>query len=199
MIIGLTGGIATGKSTVARLLRESGMQVLSADELAHQVMEPEGPAYAAVLREFGPEILTADGRIDRKQLGRIVFTDPQRRRKLESLVHPPVIAVIQKAITEHRANHPGRILLVEVPLLFEAGMAESFDRVLVVSASPEAQQRRLQERDGLKDAEIGARIASQMPLAEKEAQADNVIVNNGSRDDLRRQTAGFLQGLEDES
>jgi dephospho-CoA kinase len=175
MIIGLTGGIATGKSTVARLLRKSGLQVLSADELAHRVIEPAGPAYAEVLQEFGPEVLTADGKIDRKQLGRIVFTDPERRHKLESLIHPPVIAAIREASAEHRNNHPDQTLLIEVPLLFEAGMADDFDRVLVVSASPEVQRRRLRERDGLNDAEIGARIASQMPLAEQEARADFVI------------------------
>ena len=199
MIIGLTGGIATGKSTVAGLLRESGLQVLSADELAHQVIEPGGPAYDAVVREFGPEIVKADRSINRKALGRVVFRDPERLRKLESLVHPPVIMAIAAAIDEYRRSGSGEPFVVEVPLLFEAGLDILFDRVLVVSASLEVQRHRLRERDGLSDAEIEKRIASQMPLAEKEARADYVIFNNGNLDDLRRQTVDFLQSLEDES
>lgn len=199
MIIGLTGGIATGKSTVAGLLRENGLQVLDADQLAHQAIEPGGPAYAAVIREFGPDIVKANRSIDRKQLGKIVFKDPERRRRLEELVHPSVIKAIEAAIARHRAGGAEQPLVVEVPLLFEVGLAGLFDRVLMVSMAPEVQRRRLQQRDKLSNEEIETRIASQMPLTEKEARADYVIFNNGSLDELRRQAVNFLQSLEDES
>lgn len=178
MLVGLTGGIATGKSTVARMLADRGAVVLSADDAARQVTAPGSPALAEIARAFGPSVLRPDGSLDRAALAATVFDDPQARRRLEALTHPPILALLRTQIQEARAAlPPGGVIVVEVPLLFEAGMEDWFDRVVVVTA-PEAQQvARLAGRSDLSPEEARRRIAAQMPLADKEARAQMVIRN----------------------
>lgn len=182
--IGITGGIASGKSTVARIIREMGYRVLDADQLARQVVEPGKPAYQEVVRVFGQEVLRPDGNLDRKKLAGIVFSDAKQRHKLEQIIHPAVKTAIKQE-REEFFRDGGQVLFVEVPLLYEAGWEDFFDAVWVVTVKPELQQQRLLERDRITPKEAAQRIATQWPLSQKEKLADWVIENNGEYADLK--------------
>lgn len=181
MIIGLTGGIATGKSTAARILEDLGARVIDADKIAHEIMEKGEPGYRQVVGHFGEQILTKDCEIDRRRLGETVFDDPQERRKLEELTHPLIIREIKERIERASAE----VIIIEAPLLYEAGLDDFMDRVWVVACDRETQIERLQERDGLAAREAEKRIEAQMPLEEKCRRADRVIENNGDIEDLK--------------
>lgn len=193
--IGLTGGVATGKSTVAKLLQEKGIPVVSSDELAHQAMAPGGPAYDEIITVFGPEVLSPEGKINRRLLGEIVFKDQAARKRLEEIVHPVVIKEIRQEL-ERLARDGAPIVVVEVPLLFEVGLMDLFDYIWVVSSSYERQLQRLQERDRLTEIAAKERIAAQMSLAEKEKRADAVIKNDDGLDSLEEQLSVLLRTLE---
>ncbi|MGQ9778317.1 MAG: dephospho-CoA kinase [Bacillota bacterium] len=192
--VGLTGGYATGKSTVARILGELGAKVVEADALAHAAMKKGEPAWREVVTVFGPEVLRPDGEIDRAALGRIVFASPEWRRRLEGIVHPRVIAALRAAREEARQAGE-KVFVAEVPLLYEVGLEGDFDRVWVVSASPERQRRLALARDALTEGELAARLAAQMPLAEKERRAHLVIRNDGDLEELRRRVAAAWEEL----
>jgi dephospho-CoA kinase len=193
--IGLTGGIATGKSTVGRLLRQKGVIVVSSDELTHRAMTPNGAAYRRIVAEFGPEILTADGEINRRFLGKIVFKDDVARRKLEQIVHPIVMKEICDSF-EGYSKQGVPIVVVEVPLLFEVGWIDLFDQIWVVSSNLDRQLQRIYARDGLSEEEAKERIAAQLQLEEKEKRADVVIKNNNGLDSLEEQVSRLLRTLE---
>ncbi|NLW46635.1 MAG: dephospho-CoA kinase [Firmicutes bacterium] len=193
--IGLTGGIATGKSTVGRLLRQKGVVVVSSDELVHQAMAPDGAAYHRIVAEFGPEILAADGEINRRFLGTIVFKDDAARHKLEQIVHPIVIKEIRDSF-EGYLKQGVPIVVVEVPLLFEVGWIDLFDQIWVVSSSLDHQLQRIYARDGLAEEDARERIATQLQLEEKENRADVVINNNNGLDSLEEQVSLLLRTLE---
>jgi len=179
-IVGLTGGIATGKSTVAAVLRELGVTVIDADVVAREVVEPDRPAWQDIVAYFGPAILRPDRTIDRRQLGRLIFDDPEKRAALNRITHPRVIERMRELQADAvRQQGATGLVVLDVPLLFEAGMTGMVDEVWVVTARPETQLQRLMERDGLSVAEARQRIAAQMPLAQKAAQADRVIENDG--------------------
>lgn len=176
-VIGLTGGIATGKSTAAAFFRSMGVPVVDADAWAHRLLMPGGVNYDRVVKAFGCEILTADKRIDRRRLGRIVFADPQQRERLEKLTHPAIIAAIQKDLGElEKEKTP--VAILDHPLLFETKMNKLVDEVWVVTASRETQKARMTVRDGLSDEAIEQRLAAQMPLEEKARRADRVLPND---------------------
>jgi dephospho-CoA kinase len=181
-LVGLTGNIATGKSTVARILAELGACVIDADAVAHEMMRPSGPAYGAVVAAFGPEILAADGSIDRARLGAIVFRDPQAMRRLEAVVHPPTIAEVDRRI----AGAEAPVVVVEAIKLIEAGMHRSYDALWVVTAPRSAQIARLVTNRDLSREEAVLRVDGQSPQEEKAALADVVLVNDGSVADLRQ-------------
>jgi len=185
--LGLTGGIASGKSWVASLLRELDFHVLDADLLGHHLIEPGQAAHEDVGREFGREILRADGSVDRKKLGAIVFADPTRRKRLEEITHPAIGARQQRMLSVLDEEAFEGVVLWDAALLFESGGVAKMDRVVVVFADPETEGRRLMERDGLREAEARARIASQMPIAEKAKLADHVIDNSGTHEETERQ------------
>ncbi len=194
--IGLTGGVATGKSTVAKILKEKRIEVINSDELAHLAMAPEGPAYDKILSEFGPAILSSDRKINRRQLGEIVFKDEAARKRLEGIVHPIVIKGIRQALDGY-AKGGTRMVVVEVPLLFEAGLMDLFDHIWVVSSPYERQLQRLLERDRLTEVEAKERIEAQLPLEEKKKRADAVIENNNNGlDSLEKQVSTLLRTLE---
>ncbi|MGE5604412.1 MAG: dephospho-CoA kinase [Bacteroidota bacterium] len=193
--IGLTGGVATGKSTVAKLLHEKGIAIVSSDELAHQAMAPGGPAYDRIITEFGSKVVLPDGKINRRLLGEIVFKDQAARKSLEGIVHPIVIRGIREELESH-SRSGAQIVVVEVPLLFEAGLMDLFDYVWVVSSSYKRQLQRLQERDRLTKDEAEERIAAQMSLSEKEKRADAVIKNDDGLDSLEEQLSTLLRTLE---
>lgn len=192
--IGLTGGIASGKTTVANGLRSRGFAVVDADELARRAVEKGSPGLARVAQVFGPDLLLADGSLDRARLGRLVFAQPNLRLELEKIVHPEVRRL--SALERNRLEREGRaIAFYDVPLLFEKQMESMFDAVVVVFVSETLQRSRLVARNGLSDAEVLARLASQMPLTEKRARANFVIENNGSLADLENALDGLLARL----
>jgi dephospho-CoA kinase len=193
--VGLTGGIGTGKSTVGRIIREQGITVLNADEIGHRLMEPDGKAYREVVRQFRTGILNAEGQINRRELGRIIFDDDSARQRLEKIMHPLIIQTI-KTEMKLLAEYQCKLIFVEVPLLFEIGMEALFDSIWVVGASPEIQLNRLKERDCLSDEEARLRMATQIPLDQKEARADVVIRNNGSHRELEAEIIRLLKTLE---
>lgn len=194
-LIGLTGGIASGKSTVASLLRDAGMPVIDADRIAREVVEPGRPAHEAVVREFGNTILNDDGTIRRDRLAAIVFSDPEKRGRLEALTHPYIFRAIADEVRRlHRELHP-KFVVIDAALLFESRLNLSMDQVILVKASPEIQLRRLMDRDGFSETEAKQRIDSQMAIEEKERLSDFVIENEGSLEELHREVSGVLGQL----
>ncbi len=182
-IIGLTGGIATGKSTVAAMLADRGAAVVDADRIAREVVAPGTAGLEAVAGAFGPEVITASGELDRARLAGIVFADPESRHRLEALTHPLILARIADRVTGLALSGPP-LVAVDVPLLFEGGRQADFPGgVLLVYAAPAIQLRRLRERDGLGDEAGRQRLAAQLPIEQKRELATWVIDNGGSRAD----------------
>lgn len=185
--VGLTGGIASGKTFVVGLLRDFGCHVLDADATAHQVMEPGQPAHAEIVAHFGAEILDPEGRIDRPRLGAIVFADAAERAALNAIVHPRVYEAQARWLAEVAAGDPGGIAVIDAALMIETGSWRRFDRLVVVHCQPEIQLARLMERNGLTREAAGARIAAQLPVAEKLRYANFTIDTSAGFDDTRRQ------------
>jgi dephospho-CoA kinase len=179
LLVGLTGGIATGKSTVDAVLRELGAVIIDADVLAREVVEPGEPALAEIAAEFGPGVLGPDGRLDRKTLGAIVFADPERRRTLEAMTHPRMRERLLRRIDELTAEHFRGLVFYDAAVLIESGSHLMMDRLVVVIADEPTQIARLMARDGIDRDEALRKIKSQMPLAEKAKLADYVIDNSG--------------------
>jgi dephospho-CoA kinase len=180
LLVGLTGGLATGKSTVSEVLRALGCVVLDADALAREVVEPGQPALAAIVKDFGPEVLGPDGRLDRKRLGALVFADPERRRRLEALTHPAIRDRYLTRLAELETQGFEGIVVWDAPVMIEAGGYRHVDRLVVVVTDAATQRARALGRDG-DPADTERKIASQMPLAEKARLADYVIDNSGDR------------------
>ena len=188
--VGLTGGIATGKSTVGQMFVELGCHLIDSDRITHQLLEPGHPVHDAVVKEFGPRIVADDGTIDRRVLGDIVFREnPHARLALNSLVHPGVIQRQQEWLREMEQKDPAGIAIVDAALMIEVGTYKNYDKVIVVTCSPEIQKQRLMQRSGLKVDEIYSRIRSQMPMSEKVKYADFVIDNSGELRNTRNQVA----------
>jgi dephospho-CoA kinase len=184
--VGLTGGIACGKSTVARMLAEKGAVLIDFDEITHAVEDPGGPVWREIVRHFGEEILHEDRTIDRRKLGETVFADREKRELLNRLVHPAIFEEWQRRLAEIRARRADAIVVSDIPLLIEAGMKEMVDLVLLVYITPEEQIRRVMARDGFSREEAERRLAAQMPIDEKLRWADIVIHNGGSPEETRR-------------
>jgi dephospho-CoA kinase len=180
LLVGLTGGLATGKSTVSDIFRALGCVVLDADALAREVVEPGQPALAAIVREFGPEVLRADGALDRKRLGAVALADPERRKRLEGLTHPAIRARYLARLAELEAQGFAGIVVWDAPVMIESGGYRDVDRLVVVVTDEATQRARAMARDGDR-ADAERKIASQMPLAEKARLADYVIDNSGER------------------
>jgi dephospho-CoA kinase len=185
-IIGLTGGIASGKSTVARLLAEGGIPVIDADALARRVVAPGSPALAAIARRFGPGVMTADGTLDRAALARIVFADPGSRRELEALTHPAIADLAKSELAALEAAGT-KVAVYMAPLLLEAGVSARVDEIWVVFADHDTQVRRIMARDRISREEAEARIAAQMPMEEKARHGRIVISNQGTLQELEEQ------------
>jgi dephospho-CoA kinase len=179
--VGLTGGIASGKSTVARAFRELGAHVIDADRIARDVVPPGSPALARIARAFGAEMLKADGSLDRAALGSVVFADAGKRRVLEGILHPLILAEIDRRIGELERADPQGVVVVEAALILELGRQDEYDAVVVVWADDEQQRRRLTMRDNLSADEAARRIGAQMPLAEKRRRARFVVDNSADQ------------------
>ena len=184
---GLTGGAASGKSTVARMFQDLGARIIDADRLGHEMLRSSSPAYAEILRQFGKEILDDSGEIDRSRLGRIVFCDPGRLQQLNAIVHPRIIARVEDLAAQYHAAEPGAVILVDAALIFEAGIGGRFDKVVVAWCRPEQQIERLMAKSGLTREEAERRIAAQMPAEEKRRRADYLIDCSGSLESTREQ------------
>jgi dephospho-CoA kinase len=194
-IVGLTGGIASGKSTVSRWLAEAGAHIIDADLLAREVVAPGQPAFAAVVDHFGSGILKNDGTIDRDRLAAEVFADPKQKAVLERIIHPAVAEAMAARLAQIKATAPESIVVLDVPLLFEAGMDAGLDLVVMVDAPDAVQLHRLMKRNNLSRTEALARIGAQMPMAEKRRRADVVIDNSGSLASTRTQVEALWQRL----
>ncbi|MEJ2469983.1 MAG: dephospho-CoA kinase [Desulfuromonadales bacterium] len=190
MILGLTGSIASGKTAVAEMFVSYGAILVSADQLAREVVNPGSPTLDKLVEAFGLEILTASGTLDRDRLGKKVFADPASRRQLEAITHPAIAHLAECRLADLRKS-PHDLIVYEAPLLFEAGAAGRVDRVLVVVVDPAEQLRRLQARDQLTVAEAQQRIAAQWPQADKVQRADFVIDNSGSLEQTRIHVAAL--------
>jgi dephospho-CoA kinase len=185
-LIGLTGGIATGKSTVARILAARGATIIDADELAREVVQPGRPAYDDVVSHFGTEVLARDGTLDRSRLGVIVFANASARRDLERITHGHIAELMQQRIADAIARD-APVVVVDIPLLFEAGREGMFEGVLLVYAPMAVQVQRLLQRDSLSAHEASQRIAAQLPIEEKRERATWVIDNSGDEAETQRQ------------
>lgn len=184
--IALTGGPGSGKSTVARMFRDLGAEVIDADEVAHAVVAKGTPAWEELRRDFGPEYFLEDGSLNRAKMAELVFQDAAARRKLNAIIHPRVTREIARRLQDLAGRGVG-LVLVEVPLLFEAGLEKNFDRVIVVDADPEAQIERLTARDSRPAVEARGILDAQWPLENKKARADYLVDNRGSLSDTRDQ------------
>jgi dephospho-CoA kinase len=193
--VGLTGGIASGKSFVGEALASYGCLLIQADELGHEALAPGGEAYDEVVREFGPEILTAAGEIDRRALAGVVFGAPERLARLNAIVHPVVIRREDRLIAEFRGQHPEGIAVVEAAILIETGSYKRFDRMILVYCREEQQIERAMRRPGASLEDVVARIRRQMPLAEKRKYAHFVIDTSGEKEDTLRQTRAVWDSL----
>ncbi|MCD9026589.1 dephospho-CoA kinase [Cohnella silvisoli] len=180
MNIGLTGGIATGKSTVAKLLTEHGAILIDLDGIAREVVEPGQPSLLAIAERFGQAVLQQNGSLDRKKLGAIVFADPAERKALEAIIHPAIRAVMKERMAYHESNSPQQLVVVDVPLLYESGLESYFEQIMVVYVPRETQLQRLLARDKLTIEEAQKRLDAQMDIEDKKRRADILIDNSES-------------------
>ncbi|MGI6344474.1 MAG: dephospho-CoA kinase [Bacillota bacterium] len=185
--IGLTGGIASGKSTVSAMLQELGAFVVDSDQLAREVVLPGQPAYRQIVHEFGSDILQPDGEIDRRRLGQLIFADAERRRRLNEITHPAVIRRIEEIVNTLEESGHQQPVILDIPLLIEANLQHLVDQVWLVTVRPDTQLKRLMERNGYGESEAQRRIAAQMPLEEKAQYADRIIDNEDSLAETRAQ------------
>ena len=193
-LVGLTGGIASGKSTVSEILARQGAAIINADVLAREVVEPERPAWTEIVNAFGTAVLQPDRALDRQKLRAIIFDDLDARKKLESIIHPQVRALAEQRVREHAATGY-TVIVYEVPLLFEGNLQEWLRPVILVACDIDTQRKRLQSRDNLNAAQAQKHIDAQMSLEEKRRLADYVIENNGSLEDLERQVQAVLEKI----
>jgi dephospho-CoA kinase len=193
--VGLTGGLASGKSFVGRSLASLGCFLIQADELGHQVIEPGGEAYAGVVALFGREILNANGAIDRRRLASLVFADPERLAQLNALVHPPVKAREKALAATFARDHPDGIAVTEAAILVETGSYKDYDRLIVAVCRPEQQIERAMERDGASREEVLNRLRRQIPLDEKARYADFVIDTSGTKENTLQQVRTVYESL----
>lgn len=185
-IFGLTGGIASGKSSVAGYFQDLGARAIDADRLGHGLIQPASPVFQEVIAKFGEGILDASGAIDRVQLGRVIFADPDRRAELNAILHPRILAKSNEMAAEYLAQNPQGIVVVEAALIYEAHFEDWFSKIIVTWCRPEQQLQRLLAK-GLTREDAERRIAAQMPMEEKRQRADYVVDCSGAKEDARRQ------------
>ena len=199
IIAGLTGGIASGKSTVSRFLFDAGARIIDADKIAREMVKQGTPAYDEILSLFSNTMLLPDGEIDRERLGDIIFNDPKKKARLNAIVHPRVFERSTEMITQIASQAPDAVVIMDIPLLLEAGMERDLAEVIVVYVPEALQLERLMKRDGIGEKAAMARIRSQMPIEEKRKRATVVIDNSGSMSDSRRQALAVFYRLKQRS
>ena len=199
LIVGLTGGIASGKSLVAKVFQDLGAHIIDADKIVHELLEPGQQAWEEVVKYFGPEIVFPDKTIDRRKLGEIVFNDAEKRAWLNQCLHPKVFAVYTARVKHLCARALHAIIVLDAALLIETGYHKKMDRIVVVYADQEQQMERLTSRERFSREQALVRIRSQMPLSEKRKQADYVIENTGTREETEQQARDIFQKLKQEA
>ena len=192
---GLTGGVASGKSTVACMFEQCGARIIDADRLAHELSRAPLPAYKEIVSRFGTEILDSYGEIDRKRLGPIVFSDAEKLRQLSAILHPRILERLEELAACHRILAPGAVILVDAALIYEAGIEKRFSKMLVAWCRPEQQLERLIATAALPRAEAERRIAAQMPVEEKRRRADYLLDCSGSLAGTRQQVENLFAQL----
>ncbi|MBW2066604.1 MAG: dephospho-CoA kinase [Deltaproteobacteria bacterium] len=197
LLLGVTGGIATGKSTVAEMLKELGAHLVDTDIIAREVVEPGRPAWKQIVGYFGDSVLKEDGSIDRKKLSSIVFNEEAKRKRLESFTHPFILEEMARHVDRIARNNPAAIIQVVIPLLIEIGSQDRFDKVVLVYAPREVQIERLMKRDAIKRRQAERILDAQLPIDEKLKYADFVIYNDGSLDETRAQVEDLWWKLKD--
>ncbi|WCF06850.1 dephospho-CoA kinase [Paenibacillus thiaminolyticus] len=191
MNIGLTGGIASGKSTVSRLLVERGALLVDADRIAREIVLPGSPALDQIADRFGADMLLPDGSLDRKRLGNVVFSDAAKRKALEEITHPAIRREMMTQMRRLEEEHPQSLVVVDVPLLYESGLTDRFEEIVVVYIPQAIQLERLMRRDGLTEAEASERLLSQWDIEKKRERADYVIDNSKGLEETRQQVDQF--------
>lgn len=192
MIIGLTGSISSGKSTVSQMLKEQGYPIVDADLVARQVVEPGSETLEKISEAFGESVILPDGTLDRKKVGDLIFSNPEIRNRLNNIIHP----AIRKEMLRQRAAYVAdghKVVIMDIPLLFESQLQHLADKILVVSVTEENQLKRLIKRNGLSEHDASARISSQLPMSVKEEGADAVIYNNGTIEETKWQLNRILE------
>lgn len=195
-IIGLTGGIASGKSTVSRMLEENGAKIIDADRIARQAVQKGMPAWEKIIAYFGREILDGDGEINREHLGKIIFNNKEKKQRLNAIVHPVVMKETQRLIESFQKLAPESLIVLDVPLLLETGMDNGLSDIVVVWVPEAIQLERLMKRDHLSPADAQSRIASQMPIDEKRKKATLVIDNSGDLEQTKQQVLSVYNRLQ---
>jgi dephospho-CoA kinase len=199
LLVGLTGGIASGKSLVTRVFRDRGAHVIDADKIVHDLLSPGQDVWREVVGHFGGTIQHPDGSIDRRVLGDIVFARPEERAWLNQCIHPRVFEAYHTQVMHLREREPGAVVVLDAALLIETGYHKKMDSIVLVSAAQEEQVRRLMERDRFSREHALARIASQMPLEEKRRYADHVIENTGTREETEQRAREVFEKLRQEA
>ncbi|MFJ8237223.1 dephospho-CoA kinase [Ureibacillus sp. NPDC094379] len=192
MIIGLTGSIASGKSTVANMLKAYGLPIVDADLVAREVVEPETPVLKKIAEVFGEDILTDDGNLNRAKLGSLIFHDETKRKTLNDIIHPAIRQEMLRRRDEYIANGEETVIM-DIPLLFESKLQHFVEKILVVSVTEEIQLKRLMDRNQLSKEEALARISTQLPLSKKEQGADAVVYNNSTFEETKKQLETILK------
>jgi dephospho-CoA kinase len=195
ILVGLTGGVATGKTTVAKMFKQCGAAVIDADQLAHDVVKPGKPAWRQIVKAFGKIVLNPDCTLNRRELGALVFGNRAKLRQLERIIHPRVAREQQRLVRRIAKRKPHTVVIYEVPLLFEAGVDKRVDKTIVVIADRDTQIVRLKKRNGFSRAEAIRRIRSQMPLAKKIQRADYVLNGTFPRASLSKQVGRLFNNL----
>jgi len=195
-VLGITGGIASGKSTVSAMLAELGAPLIDFDVLARVVVEPGRPALQAIVDHFGTMVLRTDGTLDRKRMSDLVFADPDQRRRLEAIIHAPIFAEYRSRVGRLAREHPGALIQAGVPLLMEMDLEHMFSKVLLVYARPAQQVARLTARDGITRAAAMKILTSQMPIDKKVPRADFIIDNGGTEAETRIQVKALWEKLQ---
>lgn len=194
-VLGVTGGIASGKTTVANMLEELGAPIIDFDLLARQVVEPGQPAFKDIIAYFGDDVIDKNGTLDRKRLSGIVFSDPEKRKILERITHPRIFEAFLHQVREMAQKYPHGIVQAVIPLLFEADLRHLVHKVLMVYVSPDKQIERLIRRDSISHEEANRILKAQMPIDQKVAKADFVIHNEGNVDETRKAVNALWQTL----
>ena len=195
LVVGLTGGAASGKTTVSQILKEEGAYLIDADQIARELVQPHTPVWSELVRVFGESILRQDGSLDRKRLSAIIFSDPQKRRLLNELLHPRIKEEIDRRRKEIGEQDPEAIVVIDAPLLVETGIYREMDQVIVVACTETQQLERLKQRDGATLEKAREILSAQMALEEKINVADHVIRNENSLEETKRRTKEVFKTL----